>query len=105
AGDAADRGSAVEGAMASKYRNTGQTCVCANRIFVQDGVYETFARKFADKVSALNVGNVLEDGRRQGPLTDMKAVEKVQEHIAAAVGKGARVLTGGKRHEKGGQFF
>jgi succinate-semialdehyde dehydrogenase/glutarate-semialdehyde dehydrogenase len=103
--DDADLDSAVEGAMASKYRNTGQTCVCANRLFVQDGVYDTFARKFAEKVSAMKVGNGLEQGVLQGPLIDMKAVEKVEEHISDALAKGARVLTGGKRHEKGGQFF
>jgi succinate-semialdehyde dehydrogenase/glutarate-semialdehyde dehydrogenase len=103
--DDADLDSAVEGAMASKYRNTGQTCVCANRLFVQDSVYETFAKKFADKVSEMKVGNGLEDGVAQGPLIDMKAVEKVEEHISDALSKGAHVLTGGKRHEKGGQYF
>jgi len=103
--DDADLNSAVEGAMASKYRNTGQTCVCANRIFVQDGVYDAFAKKFADKVSTMKVGNGLEDGVLQGPLIDMKAVEKVEEHITDALSKGARVITGGKRHEKGGQYF
>jgi succinate-semialdehyde dehydrogenase/glutarate-semialdehyde dehydrogenase len=103
--DDADLDSAVEGAMASKYRNTGQTCVCANRLFVQDGVYETFAKKFSEKVSAMKVGNGLEEGVVQGPLIDMKAVEKVEEHISDALSKGARVLTGGKRHDKGGQYF
>jgi len=103
--DDADLDSAIEGLMASKYRNTGQTCVCANRVFVQDGVYDAFAKKFADKVSTMKVGNGLEEGVMQGPLIDMKAVEKVEEHIADAIGKGARVLTGGKRHEKGGQYF
>lgn len=103
--DDADLDSAVEGLMASKYRNTGQTCVCANRVFVQDGVYDAFAKKFADKVATMKVGSGLEDGVTQGPLIDMKAVEKVEEHIADALGKGARVLIGGKRHEKGGQFF
>jgi succinate-semialdehyde dehydrogenase / glutarate-semialdehyde dehydrogenase len=103
--DDADLDSAVEGAMASKYRNTGQTCVCANRILVQDGVYDEFAKKLAAKVSAMKVGNGLEEGVVQGPLIDMKAVEKVEEHIADAVSKGARVVTGGKRHEKGRQFF
>ena len=82
--DDADLDAAVEGAMASKFRNTGQTCVCANRIFVQDGVYDAFAKKLADKVSAMKVGNGLEDGVTQGPLIDMKAVEKVEEHIADA---------------------
>jgi succinate-semialdehyde dehydrogenase/glutarate-semialdehyde dehydrogenase len=103
--DDADLDSAVEGAMASKYRNTGQTCVCANRLYVQDGVYDAFAKKLADKVSAMKVGYGLEEGVVQGPLIDMKAVEKVEEHISDALAKGARVVTGGKRHEKGGQFF
>jgi succinate-semialdehyde dehydrogenase/glutarate-semialdehyde dehydrogenase len=103
--DDADLASAVEGAIASKFRNTGQTCVCANRIFVQDGVYEQFAKMLAARVSQMKVGNGLEDGNVQGPLIDMKAVEKVEEHIADALAKGAKVLTGGKRHEKGGQFF
>ena len=103
--DDADLASAVEGAMASKFRNTGQTCVCANRIFVQDAVYDKFAKMLSDKVSAMKVGNGLEDGNLQGPLIDMKAVEKVEEHIADALAKGAKILTGGKRHEKGGQFF
>jgi succinate-semialdehyde dehydrogenase / glutarate-semialdehyde dehydrogenase len=103
--DDADVDSAVEGAMASKFRNTGQTCVCANRIFVQEGVYDQFATKLAEKVAAMHVGNGLENGVTQGPLIDMKAVEKVEEHIADALEKGARVVTGGKRHEKGGQFF
>ena len=103
--DDADLDSAVEGAMASKYRNTGQTCVCANRIFVQEGVYDKFAQKLAAKVGAMKVGNGLEDGVAQGPLIDMKAVEKVEEHIADALEKGATVVTGGKRHAKGGTFF
>jgi len=103
--DDADLASAVEGAMASKFRNTGQTCVCANRIFVQDGVYDKFAKMLADKVGQMKVGNGLEDGNTQGPLIDMKGVEKVEEHIEDALAKGAKVLTGGKRHEKGGQFF
>ncbi len=103
--DDANLDSAVEGAMASKYRNSGQTCVCANRLFVQDGVYDAFAKKFADKVSNMKVGNGLEEGVVQGPLIDRKAVEKVEEHISDAVGKGARIMTGGKRHEKGGQYF
>jgi succinate-semialdehyde dehydrogenase/glutarate-semialdehyde dehydrogenase len=103
--DDADIDSAVEGAMASKFRNTGQTCVCANRIFVQDGVYDQFATKLAAKVAAMKVGNGLEDGVTQGPLIDKNAVLKVEEHIADALAKGARVVTGGKRHAKGGQFF
>jgi succinate-semialdehyde dehydrogenase/glutarate-semialdehyde dehydrogenase len=103
--DDADLDSAIEGAMASKYRNTGQTCVCANRIFVQEGVYDKFAQMLAAKVGAMKVGNGLEDGVAQGPLIDMKAVEKVEEHIADALEKGASVVTGGKRHAKGGTFF
>jgi len=103
--DDADIDAAVEGAMASKFRNTGQTCVCANRIFVQDGVYEKFSQKLGEKVAAMKVGNGLESGVVQGPLIEKKAVEKVEEHIADALAKGAKVVTGGKRHEKGGQFF
>jgi succinate-semialdehyde dehydrogenase / glutarate-semialdehyde dehydrogenase len=103
--DDADLDAATDGALASKFRNTGQTCVCANRIFVQDGVYDAFSKKLADKVSAMKVGSGLEPGVVQGPLIDMKAVEKVEEHISDAVAQGARVVTGGKRHEKGGQFF
>jgi succinate-semialdehyde dehydrogenase/glutarate-semialdehyde dehydrogenase len=103
--DDADLDAAVEGAMASKFRNTGQTCVCANRIFVQDGVYEKFSQKLGEKVAAMKVGNGLEAGVVQGPLIEKKAVEKVEEHIADALEKGAKVVTGGKRHEKGGQFF
>jgi len=103
--DDADLASAVEGAMASKFRNTGQTCVCANRIFVQDGVYDKFSKMLSERVSQMKVGNGLEDGNLQGPLIDMKAVEKVEEHIEDALAKGAKLLTGGKRHEKGGQFF
>ncbi len=103
--DDADLEAAVEGAMASKFRNTGQTCVCANRLFVQDGVYDKFAKMLAEKVAAMKVGDGLEDGVVQGPLIDMAGVEKVEEHIADAVAKGASVITGGKRHAKGGTFF
>jgi succinate-semialdehyde dehydrogenase/glutarate-semialdehyde dehydrogenase len=103
--DDADLDAAVEGAIASKYRNAGQTCVCANRLYVQDGVYDAFARKLADKVGQMKVGNGLEAGVVQGPLIDAKAVEKVEEHIADAVGKGAKVIVGGKRHALGGTFF
>ena len=103
--DDADLEAAVEGAMASKFRNMGQTCVCANRVLVQEGVYDEFARKLGARVAAMKVGGGLEDGVMQGPLIDMKAVEKVEEHIADAVGKGARIVTGGKRHAKGGTFF
>ena len=103
--DDADLDAAVEGAMVSKYRNTGQTCVCANRLLVQEGVYEAFSAKLAEAVSSLKVGNGLEEGVNQGPLIDMAAVEKVEEHIADAVGKGARVVMGGSRHGLGGTFF
>ena len=96
---------AVAGAMASKYRNAGQTCVCANRVLVQDGVHDAFAAKMAEAVAGLTVGAGLEDGVQQGPLIDMRAVEKVEEHIADAVGKGAAVAVGGGRHALGGSFF
>ena len=101
--DDADLDSAVEGAMASKYRNAGQTCVCANRIYVQDGVYDAFVQKFADKVKAVKVGNGFEDGVAQGPLIEDAAVEKVQRHVADAVAKGGKVVVGGKKLQ--GQFF
>ena len=101
--DDADIDSAVEGAMASKYRNAGQTCVCANRIYVQDGVYDRFVEKFAAKVQALKVGNGFEDGVVQGPLIEDAAVQKVQRHVADAVTKGGKVLAGGQ--PLGGQFF
>ena len=101
--DDADVDSAVEGAMASKYRNAGQTCVCANRIYVQDGVYDAFVDKFAAKVKALKVGNGFEDGVVQGPLIEPAALEKVERHIADALGKGGKLLAGGKRMQ--GQFI
>jgi len=103
--DDADLDEAVAGAMASKYRNTGQTCVCANRFLVQDGVYDAFAEKLAAAVALLKVGNGVEDGVTQGPLIDMVAVAKVEEHIEDAVGKGARVVVGGQRNALGGSFF
>ncbi len=103
--DDADLDAAVDGAMISKYRNMGQTCVCANRIYVQDGVYDAFAEKLASAVMALNVGNGVEVGVAQGPLINMAAVEKVEEHIADAVANGAEVVVGGARHELGGSFF
>ena len=103
--DDADVEAAVDGAMLSKFRNAGQTCVCANRIYVQDGVYDSFARKFAERVAALRVGDGADPGVEQGPLIEPAAVEKVEEHIADAVGKGAEVLLGGSRHERGGTFF
>jgi succinate-semialdehyde dehydrogenase / glutarate-semialdehyde dehydrogenase len=101
----ADLGAAVEGAIASKYRNTGQTCVCANRLLVQDGVYDKFAEMLTVAVGKLKVGDGLKGETSQGPLIDMKAVAKVEEHIADAVKKGAKVIAGGKRHELGGSFF
>jgi succinate-semialdehyde dehydrogenase/glutarate-semialdehyde dehydrogenase len=103
--DDADLEMAVKGAIASKFRNAGQTCVCANRIFVQDGVYDAFAGKLADAVKAMKVGNGVEDGVAIGPLIDQAAVEKVEEHIADATEKGAKVMLGGARHALGGSFF
>lgn len=103
--DDADVDAAVAGAMASKYRNAGQTCVCANRLLVQSGIYESFAQKLAAQVQALKVGVGTEAGVTQGPLIDAQALAKVEAHIADAVAKGARVLTGGKRHAQGGTFF
>jgi succinate-semialdehyde dehydrogenase/glutarate-semialdehyde dehydrogenase len=103
--DDADLDAAVLGAMASKYRNAGQTCVCANRLLVQDGVYEAFAAKLVEAVSKLKIGNGLEDGVTTGPLIDDGAVAKAEEHIADAVSKGAKVTLGGKRHALGGSFF
>ncbi|HEV7268214.1 MAG TPA: NADP-dependent succinate-semialdehyde dehydrogenase [Falsiroseomonas sp.] len=103
--DDADLDAAVQGAMASKYRNTGQTCVCANRILVQDGVYDAFAQKLKAAVEALKVGDGMEPGVTQGPLINADAVAKVEEHIADATSKGATVITGGKRHGRGGNFF
>ena len=103
--DDADLDAAVEGAIISKFRNNGQTCVCANRILVQDKVYDAFAEKLAAKVKTLKVGNGMDEGVTTGPLIDAKAVAKVQEHISDAVAKGARVLAGGKPHALGGLFF
>jgi len=103
--DDADVDAAVAGAMASKYRNSGQTCVCANRLLVQEGVYEAFAQKLAAQVAALKVGAGTGAGVQQGPLIDAQALAKVEAHVADAVSKGARVLTGGKRHALGGTFF
>jgi len=101
----ADLDAAVSGALAAKYRNMGQTCVCANRLYVQEKVYDAFAEKLAKAVSALKVGDGMQDGVQQGPLITQKAVEKVEAHIKDALEKGARVLTGGKKHELGGTFF
>ncbi|MFK0206409.1 NAD-dependent succinate-semialdehyde dehydrogenase [Agrobacterium sp. NPDC090283] len=103
--DDADLDAAVEGAMVSKYRNNGQTCVCANRLYVQAGVYDAFAEKLARKVAALKVGDGFEADVAAGPLINDKAIRKVEEHIADAIAKGAVVSTGGRRHEKGELFF
>ena len=101
----ADIDEAVLGAMASKFRNTGQTCVCANRLLVQDGVYEEFSKKLATAVEEMRVGDGLKGETEQGPMIDMAAVEKVEEHIEDAVSKGAKVISGGSRHDLGGTFF
>jgi succinate-semialdehyde dehydrogenase / glutarate-semialdehyde dehydrogenase len=103
--DDADLDAAVEGAIMSKYRNTGQTCVCANRLLVQDAVYDAFAAKLTEAVKKLKPAPGLEAGATQGPLIDDRAVEKVESHISDATSKGARVLVGGKRHALGGRFF
>ena len=103
--DDADLDAAVQGAMASKYRNTGQTCVCANRLYVQSGVYEAFAAKLVEAVSALRVGAGLSGPTEQGPLIDARALAKVESHVADALDKGARIATGGKRHALGGNFY
>ena len=103
--DDADLDAAVEGAIMSKYRNAGQTCVCANRLYVQDGVYDAFAKRLVVAVEKLKVGNGLEAGVTQGPLIDAAAIKKVEEHVADALAKGGRLLTGGKRHALGQSFF
>ncbi|UWM85701.1 NADP-dependent succinate-semialdehyde dehydrogenase [Rhizobium sp. SRDI969] len=103
--DDADLDAAVEGALIAKYRNNGQTCVCANRIYVQDGVYDAFAEKLAVAVARLKIGNGFDEGVILGPMIDKAALAKVEEHIADALGKGARILHGGKRHALGGTFF
>lgn len=103
--DDADLDAAVAGAMASKYRNAGQTCVCANRILVQDGIYDAFADKLAAAVAGLEVGDGMQEGTNQGPLINQAAVEKVEQHIEDALNKGARVMCGGHRHVRGGTFF
>ena len=103
--DDADLDKAVEGALASKFRNSGQTCVCTNRVYAQSGIYDEFSRKLSEKVAELKLGNGLEDGVNQGPLIEEKAVEKVEQHIADALAKGASCLTGGKRSALGGTFF
>jgi succinate-semialdehyde dehydrogenase/glutarate-semialdehyde dehydrogenase len=101
----ADLDEAVKGALASKYRNTGQTCVCANRLLVQDGIFDAFAEKLKVAVLGLKVGNGMEEGVTQGPLINGDAVAKVEAHVADALEKGARVVTGGKRHALGGNFY
>jgi succinate-semialdehyde dehydrogenase / glutarate-semialdehyde dehydrogenase len=103
--DDADLDAAVAGAMTSKYRNTGQTCVCANLLLVQDGIYDAFAERLARAVAALRVGNGMEAGVTQGPLIDAAALAKVEELVADVVDHGGRVVTGGKRHTLGGTFY
>jgi succinate-semialdehyde dehydrogenase/glutarate-semialdehyde dehydrogenase len=103
--DDADLDAAADGAIISKYRNAGQTCVCANRLFVQDKVYDAFAAKLAERVGKLKVGNGVDAGVAQGPLINQDAVAKVEEHIADATKRGAKVALGGKRHTLGGNFF
>jgi succinate-semialdehyde dehydrogenase/glutarate-semialdehyde dehydrogenase len=103
--DDADIDSAVEGAMASKYRNAGQTCVCANRLYVQAGVYDAFVEKLAAKAGGIKVGNGFEAGVNQGPLIDDAAIAKVESHVADALAKGARVVTGGERNKALGERF
>jgi succinate-semialdehyde dehydrogenase/glutarate-semialdehyde dehydrogenase len=103
--DDADIDAAVEGALASKFRNTGQTCVCANRFYVQGGVYDAFAARLAEKARALKVGDGREDGVMQGPLISEAALEKVERHVADALARGATLACGGRRHARGGTFF
>lgn len=103
--DDADLDRAVDGALASKYRNSGQTCVCANRLLIQDGIYDAFAKKLAGKVAEMKVGIGTEPGVMQGPLINERALSKVEAHVADAVAKGAKVLTGGRRHALGGTFY
>jgi succinate-semialdehyde dehydrogenase/glutarate-semialdehyde dehydrogenase len=103
--DDADLDAAVEGAVASKYRNTGQTCVCTNRFYAQQRIYDEFVRRLAARASQLKVGSGFETGVQQGPLIDEQALAKVQAHVADAVSKGARVVTGGHRHALGGTYY
>ncbi len=103
--DDADLDAAVQGAIASKYRNTGQTCVCANRLLIQAGIYDKFAEQLKSAVAQLRVGDGLKGATDQGPLIDEKAVAKVEEHIADALSQGAKVALGGQRHALGGSFF
>jgi succinate-semialdehyde dehydrogenase / glutarate-semialdehyde dehydrogenase len=103
--DDADLDRAVEGAMVAKFRNSGQTCVCTNRFLAQAGIYDAFVEKLAKASKALKIGNGLDEGVQQGPLIDDKAIAKVEEHIADALAKGAKIVTGGKRHVLGRTFF
>jgi len=103
--DDADLDAAVEGAMGSKYRNAGQTCVCANRLFVQDGVFDAFTRKLVERVAQLKVGDGFAEGVTQGPLIDEAALAKVESHVADALSRGAKLVAGGKRHTLGGTFY
>jgi succinate-semialdehyde dehydrogenase/glutarate-semialdehyde dehydrogenase len=103
--DDADLDAAVAGAVASKYRNAGQTCVCANRLLVQSGIYDRFAKRLAEVAGRLKVGNGLDSDIQIGPLIEAKAIEKVERHVADALSKGAKVLTGGQRHEGAGTYF
>ena len=103
--DDADLDAAVEGAMISKYRNAGQTCVCANRLYVQAGIYDAFAAKLAEKVKAMKVGSGFEAGVTTGPIIDEAGMQKIESHVADALSKGAKAIVGGQRHERGGTFF
>lgn len=103
--DDADIDRVVDGALAAKYRNTGQTCICTNRFYVQDGVYDEFAKRLTERVRAMKVGNGFDAGVEQGPLINAAALQKVEAHVTDAHAKGGRILTGGKRHELGGTFF
>ena len=103
--DDADLDAAVEGAIASKYRNTGQTCVCTNRFYAQAGIYDEFVRKLAARAAQLKVGSGFESGVQQGPLIDEAALAKVEAHVADAVSQGARAVTGGRRHALGGTYY
>jgi len=103
--DDADIDTAIAGTMASKYRNAGQTCVCANRIFVQDGIYDEFARRLTEATATMKVGNGMENGVEQGPIIDSQGLDKIERHVADARAKGAEVLTGGGRHALGGTYF
>jgi succinate-semialdehyde dehydrogenase / glutarate-semialdehyde dehydrogenase len=103
--DDADIDAAIEGALASKYRNSGQTCICTNRFYVQDGIYDRFAHRFAERVSTIRVGNGFEPDTQQGPLINSVAVQKVERHVADALAKGGAILVGGRRHALGANFF